>query len=137
MQRTNVAGVQISDLSIVQEDAGIEYPDLPQNEADLAGQIFQSSKAGQKQNEGKQLLHGDLSAISGSTARPSYSTQDFTDLNQKDIRKKALKRAAVNHNEVAATDENPPSAKTYEPNLDISRTSTGPTGNSSLGNKTM
>ena len=137
MQRTNVVGVQFSDLSIVQEDAGIEYTDLPPNEADLAGQIFQSSKAGQKQNEGKQLLHGDLSAISGSTARPSYSTQDFVDLNQEDVRKKTLKRAAAYYNEVAATGENPPSAKTYVPSLDISRTLTEPTGNSSLGNKTM
>lgn len=81
------------------------------------------------QNDEEQSLPGDLSAFSGSTARPSISTLDMADSNQ---RKVFLKKAVVEYDHHTAKDEQ--SAHTepvFSQPLELSRTSTERTGDSS------
>lgn len=81
------------------------------------------------QNGEEQSLPGDFSAFSGSTARPSISTLDMADSNQ---RKVLLKKAAVEYDQHTAKDEH--SAHTepvFSQPLELSRTLTERTGDSS------
>lgn len=107
----------------MQEDAGVKYPDLAQNATEVAGPILQSSRANPRQNDEEQNPSGDLSAFSGSTARPSVSGQDLAYF---------IPETAATYDEALLKDKNSQQAgPAFHQSVELSRTSTRQTGASS------
>lgn len=77
--------ITTSDLSTVQEDPSVVYPDIPAGEDDNTGHDSEDGENLPQPNPQTSKSPGGVSAFSGTTARTSLSAQDSADLDSESM----------------------------------------------------